>query len=412
MIMGVEPLDNNTILTIWSDISQGGVSFWIFMVLFNLTFFKEQWINAVKYVFNKLFAKKDRPSYTKKDLMKHPIFNDLEYWLTLGIEALHIKDNVHPDEDDYINNKEKMAKEVIRIKYETMREALKAFVQEIDLDNLDNDVACAYLMDMLIKENIAQKRRFNERGIPQKFLNKFYMISDISKQIIYNAIKTFFSNNCDSTTSTKMYMAFNTLDGYLNVIFNDLCETVNTINGDLKAEIFDGKPMGQISRIKMLRPPHPTYTMIVKEKLESILKELDGSRAMICKYFEKDGEHYHSVIYETTIAGVTSEIMNIQMINDAQEKNILRIMEESGNIATDISKFDTKTIERFNARGVKAIILVPIYNDDKIDGSLSIDFLSLEHFENTIRDKGLDKKLKEYANSFADYIQYPSNYEF
>lgn len=410
--MGVESIDGNTLITIWNDIKNGGLSFYIFFVMFNLTFFKEQWISAIKYVFNKIFTKEHKATYTKKDLIKHPIFNDLDYWLNLGIDALHIKENLHPEEDDYINNKERMAKEVIRIKYETMKEALKAFVQETDIDNLDNDVACAYLMDMLVKENIAQKRRFNERGIPQKFLNKFYMISDISKKIIYNAIKNFFSNNCDSTTATKMYMAFNTLDGYLNVVFNDLCETMSTINGDLKTEIFDGKPMGTVSKVKMLRPPHPTYPMIVKEKLDMVLQDLNGSRAMICKYFKKDGEHYHSAVYESTIIGVTSEMANIQMISDDQEKNILNIMEESGTIAADISKFNATTIERFNTRGVKGIILVPIYNEEKIDGTLSIDYISIEKFENAIKDKNLDKKLKEYAESFANYIQYPANYEF
>lgn len=410
--MGVESIDGNTLITIWNDIKNGGLSFYIFFVMFNLTFFKEQWISAIKYVFNKIFTKEHKATYTKKDLIKHPIFNDLDYWLNLGIDALHIKENLHPEEDDYINNKERMAKEVIRIKYETMKEALKAFVQETDIDNLDNDVACAYLMDMLVKENIAQKRRFNERGIPQKFLNKFYMISDISKKIIYNAIKNFFSNNCDSTTATKMYMAFNTLDGYLNVVFNDLCETMSTINGDLKTEIFDGKPMGTVSKVKMLRPPHPTYPMIVKEKLDMVLQDLNGSRAMICKYFKKDGEHYHSAVYESTIIGVTSEMANIQMISDDQEKNILNIMEESGTIAADISKFNATTIERFNTRGVKGIILVPIYNEEKIDGILSIDYISIEKFENAIKDKNLDKKLKEYAEIFANYIQYPANYEF
>lgn len=410
--MGVESIDGNTLISIWNDIKAGGTSFYIFFVLFNLTFFKEQWINAIKYIFNKIFAKEHRATYTKKDLIKHPIFNDLDYWLNLGIDALHIKENLHPEEDDYINNKERMAKEVIRIKYETMKEALKTFVQETDIDNLDNDVACAYLMDMLVKENIAQKRKFNERGIPQKFLNKLYMISDISKKIIYNAIKNFFSNNCNSTTATKMYMAFNTLDGYLNVVFNDLCETMSTINGDLKTEIFDGKPMGTVSKVKMLRPPHPTYPMIVKEKLDMVLQDLNGSRAMICKYFKKDGEHYHSAVYESTIIGVTSEIANIQMISDDQEKNVLNIMEESGTIAADISKFNATTIERFNTRGVKGIILVPIYNEEKIDGTLSIDYISIEKFENAIKDKNLDKKLKEYAESFANYIQYPANYEF
>lgn len=209
----------------------------------------------------------------------------------------------------------------------------------------------------------------------------------------------------------KCYFAFNTIDGYLNVIFNNLCETIGVINGDLKDELFDGKPMCK-SYKTILKPPHPTYTLIVKEKLDDILKEFNGSRAMISKYFTKDGEHYHSAIYESTIVGVTSEIANVQMISDDREKNIKNIMSKSGNIAADISKFGANTIERFNMRGVKGIFLAPIYNDGKIDGALSIEYISIEKFDKAIEDEDLDEKLKKYADEFAPYILYPQHYKF
>ena len=123
---------------------------------------------------------------------------------------------------------------------------------------------------------------------------------------------------------------------------------------------------------KILKPPHPTHTMIVKEKLDNLLREFNGSRAMVSKYFSKDGEHYHSAVYESTIIGVTSEIENVQMINDDHEKNITNIMAKSGNIAADISKFGANTIE----------------------------------------DKDLDAKLKKYADELAPYIIYPQHYKF
>lgn len=400
-------------LVIWNDIKTFGAGFWSFFFLISFYVLKDQIKDLIKILINKLSFKKSALSYTKKDLINHPIFKDLDYWLTIGIDTLHLKENIHPGEEEYINNKEKMAKEAIRIKYETMKESLKNFVQEIDIDNLDCEVAHAYLLDCLTKNTITQKRRFNERGIPLKFLNKFYVISDISKKIIYSAINNFFSKSCETNTATKMYMVFNTLDGYLNVVFNDLCETLSTINGDLKDEMFDGKPMGK-PKLSTLKPPHPTYSMIVKDKLDEILREFNGSRAMISKYFEKDGEHYHSVVYESTIIGVTSEMGNIQMINDDKEKDILNVMYESGNIAADISKFNATTIERFNTRGVKAIIMAPIYNKEKIDGVLSIEYISIEKFDKLIKDKdfNIDEKLKNYVKDLAVYIDYPVNYTF
>ena len=70
------------------------------------------------------------------------------------------------------------------------------------------------------------------------------------------------------------------------------------------------------------------------------------------------------------------------------------------------------TIERFNARGVKAIIIAPIYNDNKIDGALSIDFISVENFEELVKNKDLDKRLKEYCEMLSTYIQYPADFKF
>jgi hypothetical protein len=161
-----------------------------------------------------------------------------------------------------------------------------------------------------------------------------------------------------------------------------------------------------------LKAPHPTYPMIVKEKLDEVLRDFNGSRAFVIKYFEKDNETFHSAIYESAIKGVTSEMENIQMISDDLEKNVTNIMKEVGNIAADISKFGSNTIERFNARGVKGIIIAPIFNEDKLDGALCIDYISVEKFENNARAKDLDVRLKSYTESLAPYIVYPQNYKF
>lgn len=400
-------------LIIWNDIKTFGAGFWAFFILINFYILKDQIKDLFRLLINKLsFKSSGKLNYTKKDLIKHPIFKDLDYWLTIGIKAIRLKNNLHPEEEDYVNNKEKMAKEVIRIKYETIKESLKTFIEETDIDNLDSDVACSYLVACLTKNNITQRQKLLERGISQKFLNKFYVISDLSSKITISAIINFFSKGYDDlSTATKMYIAFNTIEGYLNVIFNNLTETIESINGDLKDELFDGKPMCK-SYHTTLKPPHPTYAMIVNEKLKDVLRDLNGSRAFICKYYNKDGEYYHSAIYEATIKGVTSEIENIQMINDNKEKNVLNVLKNSGCIAADISKFGENTIERFNTRGVKGIIIAPIYNDNCIDGVLCIDYISDEKFEKAMKLCDLDEKLKNYANIFSSYIVYPKNYNF
>lgn len=401
-------------LIIWNDIKDLGPSFYAFLIIFSLIYFKEQIICLMKYLFNKLTFKKNVTvyHYTKKDLLKHQIFNDLDYWVDIGLKALKLKSPInHHEDEDYTQSKENIAKEVIRIKYTTIKESLTNFVNETDIDNIDNEVACIYFIDCLTKNLITQKKRMLERGIPIKFLNKFHATSDIVEKIVIASAKSFFNRGCDLSVPTKMYFLFNTLNGYLNIIFNNIIEAIESINGDLKDEYFDGKPMCA-SYVKKLNPPHPTYTFIVKEKLDEILREFYGSRAFVCKYFQKDGVQFHSAIYESTIKGVTSEIENIQMISDDKDKNMFNIMKNSGCIAADISKFGATTIERFNARGVKGIFLCPIFNNQIVDGVLGIDFISIEKFNMAIKDSDLDNKLKQYAQELAPYIIYPNNYKF
>ena len=399
-------------LVIWNDIKTFGAGFWSFFILISFYVLKDQIKELFKLLISKLTHKPHAQlCYTKKDIQRHPIFRNLDYWLNIGIQAIRLKSNLHPEEEDYANNKEKMAKEVIRIKYETTKESLKTFVEENDFDNMDEEVASSYLLDCLVKNSITQKQRFIERGISPKFLNKFYLLTDVTEKIIFNAVKNFFTRGCELSTATKMYVALTTLDGHLSIIFNNLIETIDSINGDLRDELFDGEPMCS-SYKTTLKPPHPTYPMIVEEKLESVLRELNGSRAFIIKYFDKDGDKYHSAIYEKTMNGVTSEMTNIQMISDDREKNVTSIMKTHGNIAADISKFGSNTIERFNSRGVKGIIIAPIYNENQIDGALCVDYISVEKFERVSNLEHLDEILNSYSKEFAPYIIYPKNFNY
>lgn len=414
--MEINDVDSTTIITIWNDIKEFGTGFWVFILLLNMYWLKNQWISFIKELCSiitfKTFRKRKSIHYSKKDILKHRLFKDIDYWLAIGIPALQIKSRHHStEEQDYIDNKERMAKELFRIKLEINKEYFKKFVEEVDFDNIDMAVCGSYFQDCITKINITQKQKFIERGISPKFLNKYYVSADISEQIINASIKTIFERMSDMDTSTKAYISLNIIDAYLNIIYGNILETIDSINGDLKGEIFDGEPMCRAYH-SVIKPPHPTYPMIVKEKLEAITNEFNGARALVIKYYEKDNTDYHSAVYEYSRNGVTSEMSSIQQINDDLERNVYNIMKEHGTIATDISKFGQNTIERLNNRGVKAIIISPIINDNNIDGALVIDYIAKGAFDEVIKDKELDSKVKKFAESLAPYIVYPKNYEF
>ena len=82
-------------LVIWNDIKNFGSGFWVFLFLINFYLLKEQIKDFFKFLLNTITFKKNVITYTKKDLLKHPIFKDLDYWLKIGIDALHLKENIH-----------------------------------------------------------------------------------------------------------------------------------------------------------------------------------------------------------------------------------------------------------------------------------------------------------------------------
>jgi len=406
------PTDVNFWLSIWNDIKNFGPSFYVFLIVFILWAYKQHIIDFANKLFDFFTNKKTTLKFTHKQLAKHQIFKDLDYWLTIGIKAIKLKVRIHKDdEEEYARNKEKMAKEVLRIIFETFKESLTKFIEDNDFDNMDEEVACAYLMDTLTKNDITERQKYIERGISEKFIHKFSVINDMGNKLIYTAVRNIFHKGSALNTPTKMYLAFNTLDGYLNIIFNNLTDAIDTINGDLKSETFDGEPMYRGYKAR-LKPPHSTYTMIVREKLQEALSETLASRINVIKGFEKDGTQFHSSIYEVVKTGVTYESSNIQMINDDAEKNVVNILKNEGIIAADISKFDDLTIERFNSRGVKGIIIAPIVIDDKLDSAIVFDYMSKESFEKFSNNKDLDSIINSYVEFMKPYVIYPENYKF
>ena len=405
------PTQTDFWLTIWNDIKEFGPSFYVFLIVFVLWNYKQNIIDLFGKIVDFIIGRKKELKFTSKQLAKHQVFKDLDYWLDIGIKALNIRTNTHNDEEEYARNKEKMAKEVVRIIFETFKETLNKFITENDLDNMDEEVACAYLLDALKKNSITERQRFIERGISEKFVHKFTVVNSMAYDLITTSVKNIFQKKSVLDTPTKMYLAFNTFDGYLNIIFNNLIECVNAINGDLKSETFDGEPMfrGYKSR---LRPPHATFTNIVKDKLQQVISETYASRANVIKYFKKDGDLYHSSVYEVVKLGVTEESGNMQMVDDENEKNITNIMKSNGIIVADISKFDNLTLDRFVSRGVKGIIIAPIMDEDNIDGALVLDYMNKDSFDKFTKNKELDKIITEYTDFLKPYIAYPKNYKF
>ena len=174
-------ITENAYLTIWNDIAQGGTPFWVLLTLFLIWIFKDQiskLIGVIINLFSDRFSHK-RKFYKSSDLKKHQLFKDLDYWLKTGIEAIHLTNNGHDTDEEYIKGKEEIAKDVVRIKFEVIKEGFTTFINETDFDNIDYEVAHQYLLDTITKIKITEMHEMLKAGIPSKFLEKSFLINSV-----------------------------------------------------------------------------------------------------------------------------------------------------------------------------------------------------------------------------------------
>lgn len=410
-------LTENAYLTIWHDIAQGGTPFWVLLTLFLIWVFKDQinkLIGVIINLFSKNFSHKTK-FYKSSDLKKHQLFKDLDYWLKTGIEAIHLTNNGHENDEEYIKGKEEIAKDVARIKFEVIKESLTTFINENDFDNIDYEVAHQYLLDTITKIKITEMHEMLKAGIPSKFLEKYNVFSKIGNKILLDSIKLLYQKDIDFSVPTRIYLSLSNIDGFLNISFNSIADSINSINGDLKGEEYHGHILGRNHK-DILKPPSTQNNMAALEKLNDILKTFNASRATISKLYNmKDDDitsGQHSCIYEVVGHGITSVLEIIQDIPNNIDPNVMVILNRGENIAVDISKFSKERAQSFLDRGAVAIIMSPIYNGDKLDGVLCLDYFSLDDFEKIIEMDKFDEHLYKYADSVSPYIIYPENYKF
>ena len=410
-------ITENAYLTIWNDIAQGGTPFWVLLTLFLIWIFKDQiskLIGVIINLFSDRFSHK-RKFYKSSDLKKHQLFKDLDYWLKTGIEAIHLTNNGHDTDEEYIKGKEEIAKDVVRIKFEVIKESFTTFINETDFDNIDYEVAHQYLLDTITKIKITEMHEMLKAGIPSKFLEKYNVFSKIGNKILLDSIKLLYQKDLDFSVPTRMYLSLSNIDGYLNISFNSIAESINSINGDLKGQEYHGHILGRNHK-DILKPPSTQNNMAATEKLNDILKTFNASRATISKLYNmKDGDitsGQHSCIYEALGHGITSVLEIIQDVPNNIDPNVMVILDRGENIAVDISKFSKERAQSFLDRGAVAIIMSPIYNGNKLDGVLCLDYFSLDDFERIIEMDKFDEHLYKCADSVSPYIIYPENYKF
>lgn len=409
-------------IVIWEDIKNGGVPLLIFSGMMIMWFLKSH-INNIFLFLGRLITKKIDNSvkeYSALDVKNHPVFRDLEFWLTVGVKSLRMYNinsqyptiHDHVESPEYLKAKEDIAKDILVIKYQIIKEYIELFLKENPIDHLNLETLRSSLLTYLHKCEIKQHSEMLDQKIPSEFLKKYFVYEKMSSDLFYQTIEGYLNegafNNLNVTT--RLYLVFSAINSYLTNCYNNMIYTVAVINGDLNGVEYKGHIIGK-KKQKILQPPHSTFVYPVKEKLTSILSEFHASRVSLMKYYtNSDNEYVHSAVYEVCAPGIMPVLANIQNIPNNMEMDVIDILKHGTIISVDVSKFNNNIIERLSQRGVDAVILAPIFEGNEFSGILVLDYVSLEEYNKCKDNPCLDAILSKYAKELTTYISYPKNY--
>lgn len=411
-------------ITIWNDIKNGGLPLIIFFILFVVwtsRIYISDFVSALFKLFKNKTLGKEIRHYTKKEVVNHPIFKDLEFWITVGISSMRMNTIVstlptasqHIETLEYLKAKEEIAKDLLNIKFKSIQKCLKDFINDHDLSTLTTELLKQYIQSALKMCKGTQQKEMQEMGIPDKFLIKYIVYERVADEVLQSTINILLSDdNFNIDIYTRTYLLFNVLDNYLTDVFNNIIHTVESINGDLNGIEYKGNTIG-VKRTSILKPPHPSFVMPVKEILIEVMSKFGASRAYMVRYYlNSHNIGTFSCVYEVLAKGVTSELSNIQEYPMNNEYDVISILKRGQNIVSEISQFNAYTVEGLSERGIHGIIMSPVFENDKLIGALVLDYLSVEDFNaNKDMDK-IDEKLNRYVTLLQPYICYPVDYIF
>lgn len=409
-------------LIIWEDIKNGGTPLLIFLFLSVLVVFKQQLVKIGSLIFDKITfkVKSFKESYTIDDVKNHPLFKDLEFWLSIGITTLRLNnikymplDISHKEADDYLLAKEEIAKDILTIKFKTIEEYMTKFLKENSIENLDLISIKTYFNAYWLKCEMVQRAKLLEMGIPTAFLQKYFIYEKSTMELLTQTINTYFDDTVFSISiPSRVYLALNAINHYLTDSYNNMVFTVSAINGDLNGCEYKGHVIG-VRKNKILQPPHPTFTLQANELLSKIMYEFSANRVSVVKYYKnKSNSLVHSIVYEVCNSGVLPTISTYQNIPSVMESDILNILKNGRVISSDISKFNSVIAGRLSERGSVAVIIIPIFEDTTFSGIILLDYFSIDTYNKIQNIDKMNEKLLNYGNTMSSYIKYPDNFSF
>ena len=410
-----EQIPESLMTAVWQSIQNGGTEFWIFLVLFIIVIFRNDipslvkdfgagiaWI--IKNIFMLKFNKKDKNKYknvyNKESLINHQVFKDLEYWKTIGINTIKITDN---------KAKEMIAKDIFIIFANSAYNSLKNFINTYDIGNMSSDELKSAFKRELEKHYANMLYNARQEGIPELFLQKYFMVSEGFQGLRNASVDTLLSNDFEADNFVKIHLIYSVINGTISTIFHNLSATVKSINGDLNGLEYKGVIIGY-KKDEVLLPPHGVDIQMVESKMKELMYTLNGSRCYVYKFipYEDFELGFHSCVYEVVNAGISREKNKLQKLHNT----FLEVYDDTNkNVVIKVRNDCNELLkERFKQRGIYAGAYILLFNEqEQPDGMLVVNWSGKDGYEQAIKDGLIEQTMHFYADLLQSYIVYPDD---
>lgn len=383
----------------------------LFIVWLGVVLYKER-ENVFEILKAYFFINFHRRKIAKNDLLEHQLFKDLDYWIDYRVNQMYGQTSNH----SYDKAKIAMARAMLLLKLKDSKLWLQDFVHNTNFELASLEDIKVSFLHKKEKHRSIQWNEYKKRGIPQKFIEKFVEVSRIHETYVMDALAGMLSEKIPMTIYEKLYLVLNFLSTYYTTLIVETGRVVDSINGDLKGEIFDGMIVGG-NEYKSYPVPNREYIPLVETKLNEILMISRASRASIFIFHDFIGDDYLqgciSRIYEYEVKGFSPVMGKFQYKPAICVSDMIQNWKRHEGFCSEISDVNDMLKEFLVEIGVEAIITYPMFLGGQLKGFIGLEYSNLEVFRNQDLEKvlGIIKKYSSILNIYIDYRKTGLSYE-
>ena len=356
------------------------------------------------------WKRKKTKDIVKSDLLNHQIFKDIQFFLDYKLDQLYSSDSF----SHFDKAKLAIGHDLLVIKLNSAKDWITSFVTDTNFDDPYLNVR-SLLKHKFEKHQAFVWMEYKKIGIPQDFIEKFIEVCKIHTNYLMLSLGDLLSDKVPMTVYEKIYLVLGFLNQYYATLVVDMKDVIQSINGDLKGQIYKDMVIGG-NDYRCYPVPNREYIPLVEKKLQELclLTHANRSSVYIIHDFVGDDylQGYFSKIYEYEATGYKPLMLKFQYKSASCLSDCITEYKQHEGIFIKVNKLNEVLRNLLQNEGILAVAAYPIFSHGFLRGFLAAEYTSIDVFDKVNQDVVMDG-LKKYAsilNIYTDYTKTGLNY--